>query len=101
MTVLMNAAGDGDKSAGDRLLPLVYEQLRRAAELRLAAERVGHMQHAHQKGISHRDNRVRGILARFESVDHRVSDEPASSRASNRPHRAGHVLRGQQTPESR
>ncbi|MHC5024800.1 MAG: ECF-type sigma factor [Planctomycetota bacterium] len=42
VTVLMNAAADGDKAAADRLLPLVYDQLRRAAELRLAGERDGH-----------------------------------------------------------
>jgi RNA polymerase sigma factor (TIGR02999 family) len=41
-TILMNAAADGDKSAADRLLPLVYDQLRRAAEARLADERAGH-----------------------------------------------------------
>lgn len=41
-TVLMNAAAGGDKAAADRLLPLVYDQLRRAAELRLAGERDGH-----------------------------------------------------------
>jgi RNA polymerase sigma factor (TIGR02999 family) len=40
--MLMIAAADGDKSATDRLLPLVYEQLRRAAEVHLAQERSGH-----------------------------------------------------------
>ncbi len=39
---LMNAAVDGDKAAADRLLPLVYERLRQAAQLELAAERAGH-----------------------------------------------------------
>ena len=41
-TILMNAAAGGDKAAADRLLPLVYEQLRRAAEEQLASERSGH-----------------------------------------------------------
>lgn len=41
-TLLMAAAADGDKSASERLLPLVYEQLRKAAQIRLAGERVGH-----------------------------------------------------------
>src|SRR5689334_11151503 len=41
-TVLMNAAAGGDKASADRLLRLVYEQLRKAAHLRLADERVGH-----------------------------------------------------------
>jgi len=41
-TLLMIAAAGGDKSAADRLLPLVYEQLRKAAQLGLAGERVGH-----------------------------------------------------------
>lgn len=41
-TVLMNAAADGDRSAADRLLPLVYDQLRRAAQLNLSGERAGH-----------------------------------------------------------
>ncbi len=30
-TILMNAAAEGDKAAADSLLPLVYDQLRRAA----------------------------------------------------------------------
>ncbi|HMN42338.1 MAG TPA: ECF-type sigma factor [Phycisphaerales bacterium] len=38
-TVLMNAAAGGDKVAADRLLPLVYAQLRKAAQLDLAGER--------------------------------------------------------------
>lgn len=42
VTLLLNAAADGDKAAADRLLPLVYEQLRRAAERHLAGEREGH-----------------------------------------------------------
>lgn len=38
-TVLMEAAAGGDREAANRLLPLVYEQLRRAAQLELAGER--------------------------------------------------------------
>lgn len=38
----MKAAAGGDRSAADQLLPLVYEQLRRAAQLNLASERSGH-----------------------------------------------------------
>jgi RNA polymerase sigma factor (TIGR02999 family) len=38
----MVAAASGDKAAADRLLPLVYDQLRQAAQLGLAGERVGH-----------------------------------------------------------
>ena len=41
-TLLMNAAAGGDRSAADQLLPLVYEQLRRAAQNNHAAERAGH-----------------------------------------------------------
>lgn len=41
-TLLMAAAAGGDERAADRLLPLVYEQLRRAAQLGLAGERAGH-----------------------------------------------------------
>ncbi len=41
-TVLMNAAAAGDRAAADRLLPLVYEQLRKAAQLNMAGERPGH-----------------------------------------------------------
>ena len=40
-TLLMAAAASGDRTAADRLLPLVYEQLRKAAQLRLAGERAG------------------------------------------------------------
>jgi len=38
----MAAAASGDRSAANRLLPLVYEQLRQAAQLGLAGERAGH-----------------------------------------------------------
>ena len=38
----MQAAAAGDRAAGDRLLPLVYEQLRSAAQKQLASERAGH-----------------------------------------------------------
>ena len=41
-TMLLNAAGGGDRAAADRLLPLVYEQLRKAAQVQLAGERAGH-----------------------------------------------------------
>jgi RNA polymerase sigma factor (TIGR02999 family) len=37
-TVLIAAAAAGDKAAAERLLPLVYDQLRKAAQLRLASE---------------------------------------------------------------
>jgi RNA polymerase sigma factor (TIGR02999 family) len=38
----MIAAAGGDQSAADRLLPLVYKQLRAAAQLQMAGERPGH-----------------------------------------------------------
>jgi RNA polymerase sigma factor (TIGR02999 family) len=38
----MQAAAGGDKAAADRLLPLVYGQLRKAAQRDLAAERADH-----------------------------------------------------------
>lgn len=41
-TQLMTAAAGGDRAAADRLLPLVYEQLRRAAQVQMAGEREGH-----------------------------------------------------------
>lgn len=41
-TLLMAAAAGGDRSAADRLLPLVYDQLRRTAQLGLTGERAGH-----------------------------------------------------------
>lgn len=41
-TRLLVAAVGGDKEAADRLLPLVYDQLRKAAQLGLAGERPGH-----------------------------------------------------------
>jgi RNA polymerase sigma factor (TIGR02999 family) len=40
-TVLMLAAAEGDKAAAEQLLPLVYEQLRKAAQLSMAGERGG------------------------------------------------------------
>jgi RNA polymerase sigma factor (TIGR02999 family) len=41
-TLLMAAAASGDTSAADRLLPLVYDQLRRTAQLGMSGERAGH-----------------------------------------------------------
>lgn len=41
-TLLMTQAADGDRSAADRLLPLVYDQLRKAAQIQLADERNDH-----------------------------------------------------------
>jgi len=41
-TVLMSRAADGDRTAADQLLPMVYEQLRRAAHLQMAGERSDH-----------------------------------------------------------
>jgi RNA polymerase sigma factor (TIGR02999 family) len=41
-TILMNAAADGDTDAANRLLPIVYEQLRKSAQLQMAAERPDH-----------------------------------------------------------
>lgn len=41
-TLLIAAAAGGDRDAADRLLPLVYDQLRKAAQLGLAGERAGH-----------------------------------------------------------
>lgn len=38
----MNAAAAGDKAAADRLLPMVYEHLRKAAQSDLMDERTGH-----------------------------------------------------------
>jgi RNA polymerase sigma factor (TIGR02999 family) len=40
-TVLMVAAAQGDSAAANQLLPLVYGQLRRVAQLQLASERSG------------------------------------------------------------
>lgn len=41
-TLLLSRAADGDRDAADRLLPLVYAQLRKAAQVQMAAERKDH-----------------------------------------------------------
>jgi RNA polymerase sigma factor (TIGR02999 family) len=41
-TTLLTAAANGDRAAADRLLPLVYDQLRGAARHQFAGERAGH-----------------------------------------------------------
>lgn len=41
-TILIQAAGNGDRDAADRLLPLLYNQLRQAAQRELNSERAGH-----------------------------------------------------------
>lgn len=42
VTLLMNQAASGDRSAADQLLPMVYAQLRQAAQMGMAGERPGH-----------------------------------------------------------
>ncbi len=42
VTALLRRSTEGDPSALDRLMPLVYEELRRVAHRRLAGERTGH-----------------------------------------------------------
>lgn len=42
VTELMAAAGSGDQASAAQLLPLVYQQLRAAAQVHLANERPGH-----------------------------------------------------------
>jgi RNA polymerase sigma factor (TIGR02999 family) len=42
VTLLLRESADGDRSAFDRLFPLVYEQLRKVAERQLHRERPGH-----------------------------------------------------------
>lgn len=39
---LLDNAGKGDRSAAEKLLPLVYDELRRVAQRQLASERRGH-----------------------------------------------------------
>lgn len=42
ITRLLEAAGDGDPRAAQELLPLVYDQLRKSAQLQMAGERPEH-----------------------------------------------------------
>jgi RNA polymerase sigma factor (TIGR02999 family) len=42
ITGLLRAWGDGDAAAGERLMPLIYEELRRRAARHLRRERPGH-----------------------------------------------------------
>ncbi|MFZ4573579.1 MAG: ECF-type sigma factor [Phycisphaerales bacterium] len=41
-SVLLSRAASGDRAAADELLPLVYDQLRKAAQIHMAGERSGH-----------------------------------------------------------
>jgi len=43
VTGLLKAWGDGDESARDRLIPLIYEELRRLAHQHMRRENPGHM----------------------------------------------------------
>ena len=45
VTRLLIAWSDGDREALEELVPLVYEELRRAARRHLARERAGHLLH--------------------------------------------------------
>ena len=41
VTQILNAIGQGDERAADRLLPIVYDELRRLAAIRLSNEKAG------------------------------------------------------------
>ena len=42
ITILLKEAGDGKEGAAEKLIPLVYDQLRRIAQKRMEGERKGH-----------------------------------------------------------
>jgi len=42
VTRILSAIGQGDRQAADQLLPLVYDELRKLAAARMAAEKPGH-----------------------------------------------------------
>jgi RNA polymerase sigma factor (TIGR02999 family) len=73
VTRLFQQMGDGDRSAGAALLPLVYDELRRLARARMAQERGGHTLEA--TALVHEAylrlmNDGDGAIAGFESRGH-------------------------------
>ncbi|HZW11153.1 MAG TPA: ECF-type sigma factor [Phycisphaerales bacterium] len=70
LTMLLDAAATGDGTAAERLLPLVYDHLRRLARARMANERVGHTLDA--TGLVHEAylRLVGGQGQRFENRAH-------------------------------
>jgi RNA polymerase sigma factor (TIGR02999 family) len=66
VTRLLRRWGDGDESALDRLMPLVYDELHRVAHRRLAGEHTGHTLQT--------TDLVHEAYARFADADLRWSD---------------------------
>jgi RNA polymerase sigma factor (TIGR02999 family) len=66
VTGLLRRWGDGDESALDRLMPLVYDELHRVAHRRLAGEHTGHTLQTTEL--------VHEAYARFAGADLRWSD---------------------------
>lgn len=90
-TLLLQAAAEGDAEAGARLLPLVYEQLRAAAQFQMRSERSGHtlsatalVHEAYLKLLAPRDipwaNRAHFYAAAAESM-RRILLDHAKARA--------------------
>ncbi len=103
-SLLMHAAAAGDRSAADRLLPLVYEQLRKVAQLHMASERPGQtlsatalVHEAYLRLAGPREvpwaGRAHFYAAAAESMRRILIDRARSRTARDRTHRRWHDAR--------
>src|SRR4051812_42845335 len=101
LTELLKAWGDGDDSALEQLMPLVYEPLRRLAHSCMRGERAGHtlqttalINEAYLRLTTHRGVRAQG-RAQFFALAARLMRRILVdyARARGRRKRGGHALR--------
>src|SRR5512145_606915 len=102
VTRILSAAGKGDPEAASKLLPLVYDELRRLAAQRLASERPGHTLQAtalvHEaylrlvdvQHVPHWDGRGHFFAAAAEAMRRILID---SARRKRRPKHGGDLQR--------
>lgn len=103
-TRLLEAAAAGDRESADRLLPLVYEQLRRAAQKQLSGEQAGStlnatalVHEAYMRLAGPRDlpwqNRAHFYAAAAEAMRRILIDRARSRQAAGRARRRWHEAR--------
>jgi RNA polymerase sigma factor (TIGR02999 family) len=97
LTRLLEAAHAGDRKAAGQLLPLVYDELRKLAEVRMAAEPAGHtldatalVHEAYLRLIGDQDFDGRGhfFAAAAEAMRRILVDHARAKQAEKRGHRS-------------
>jgi hypothetical protein len=84
LTCLIETAQKGDRQADDQLLPLVYDELRKPAAAKMAAEAPGHTLNATARTCKHL-RKLRGDSAETARVGSHLPARPAADAAKVAP----------------